>query len=839
MTWLRHLGTIPPRAWHRLPTADGLVRDLRYALRTLRKSPGFTAVALISLAVGIGANTAIFSVVNAILFRDTPVRAPETLVNIYRDRAEGQFDALNYPDYREVRQRTSGVLSELEGYQYVLTQRDMGEEVNVLVGELVTGGYFRMLGVPAHVGRPLLPDDNVSPGAHPVVVLGFEYWRRAFGSDPGVVGASLHLAGRDYSVVGVAPPEFPGSVRGIQPTFFAPIMMLGELMPLAEDPVSSRGWNAFMPVGRMAPGATLAELRGLLAGVSEYLQESFPSVWQVGDSLIAVPAQEVVFNPGVDRLVRSVNFLAMGSVALVLLIACANVASLLLAKAADRRKEVALRLALGATRGRLVRQLLTETVLLGLLGGVAGLFLATWILGLGRSLTLSSLIPVGLDVGFDWTVLAFTLAASLATGVAVGFAPALQATQPDVAPTLKSEGARGGRPRTVSLSRALVAGQMAVSAILLVCAGLFIRSFDATKLVDPGFGYEPTAAVSFMVPSPRYSDAEGLELITSFLDRVRTVPGVTRAGAISNPHLNTLNRMIIDVTVEGVAPPPGRSAHSVDFTSVDSGFFAAAGIPLLDGRNFRGEDRADGTPVAIINQTMAQQFWPGESPLGRLIHLDTPGFDDPIVVGVARTAKIRNLEEDPRPFIYLPFAQEFNAWVTVLAQTRRDPAVTAREIHRLLRTTHPHVIVSNSTTLHDHIGIMHIARRLSALLAVVFAGSALFLAAVGLWGVVSFAVARRTREMGVRVALGAEPQAVVALMVKGGMRLVLLGGAVGLAGAILVTSGLSRFLFGVSPLDPLTFLAGILVLLVTGALAAYFPARRASHVDPVEALRAE
>jgi predicted permease len=816
-----------------------LLQDTRFALRMLRKNPGFTAVALISLAVGIGANTTIFSVVNAILLKDRPFQEPETLVSIYRDRNEGRFEWMNYPDYLELKEQTSGVLSELEGYQYVFTQRDVGEGVDVLVGELVTGGYFGMLGVGSHIGRPLLPEDHVAPGAHPVVVLGYEYWRRAFGSDPAVVGTSLHLSGRDYTIVGVVSQDFAGSVRGVRPAFFAPLMMLGQLMPLEENPIASRGSNSFNPVGRLAPEATLLELQGALASVSEYLQQSFPGVWPEGDRLVAVPTLEVVFNPGVDRMVRSVNFLALGSVALVLLIACANVASLLFGKTVDRRKEVALRLSMGAARGRLVRQLLTESVLLGLLGGVCGLLLTPWILRMAESLTQTFLMPVRLDLGIDWTVLGFTALVSLATGAAVGLVPALQATRTDVAPILKSDSAGAGQPKTVALSRMLVAGQMAVCAMLLVFAGLFIRSFDATRVVDPGFGYEPTAFLSFMVPAGRYSNQEGLEVLTSFLDQARTVPGVRRAGAISNPHLNTLNRMILDVTVEGVPPPPGRSAHSVDFTSVDSSFFAAAGIPLLEGRNFGAQDRADGLPVAIINEAMAQQFWPGESPLGRTIHLHSLGFDDRMVIGVARTAKIRSLEENPRPFIYLPFAQEFNSWITVLATTRADPTATARELHRLLRTNYPDLIVTKSTSLAEHIGIMHVARRLSALLSSALAGLALFLAAVGLWGVVSFAVALRTREMGIRIALGSDPGGVVALMVRGGMRLVLIGGAVGLAGALLVSRGLSRFLFGVSALDPLTFSAGIIVLLVAGVLAAYVPARRASHADPVRALRAE
>ncbi|MGD2218062.1 MAG: ABC transporter permease, partial [Gemmatimonadales bacterium] len=590
-------------------------QDIRFALRMLRKNPAFTAVALISLAVGIGANTAIFSVVNAVLLRDTPVESPETLVNIYRDQGEGWLYWMNYPDYLELKERSAGVLSELEGYQIVITRRDVEGGVDVLMGEMVTGGYFGMLGIGAHIGRPLLPEDHVAPGAHPVIVLGFDYWQSAFGSDPAALGSSLRLAGRDYTIVGVAPSDFAGSVRGFRPDFFAPIMMWGQLMPLEEDPLESRGSNSFSPVGRLASGATLPELRDALARVSEYLQESFPLVWPAGDRLVAVPAAEVLVNPGVDRMVRAVNFLALGAVALVLLIACANVASLLLARAVDRRREVAVRLALGARRGRLVRQLLTESALLGLLGGAGGLLLTPWVLQLAESVSESFAIPVGLDLTIDWTVLGFTALVALATGVAVGLVPALQATRAEVAPILKSEGAAVGRPKSVALSRTLVAGQMAVSAMLLVFAGLFIRSFDATRLVDPGFGDEPTAFLSFMVPASRYSDEEGLRLLRSFLEEVRRVPGVTRAGAISNPHLNTLNRMIIDVKVEGVAPPPGRSAHSIDFTSVEPGFFAAAGIPILEGRNFGEQDRRDGTPVAIINEAMARRFWPGESPL--------------------------------------------------------------------------------------------------------------------------------------------------------------------------------------------------------------------------------
>jgi len=818
---------------------DDLLADLRFAFRTLRKSPAFAAVAILSLALGIGANTAIFSVVNAILVRDFPFRAPEDLVNVYRDRARASFDPLNYPDYLELQEGTREVFSELGGYQYALAQRETGEEVETLVGELVTGNYFPLLGIGVALGRPILPEDHQAPGGHPVVVLGYRYWEEAFGGDPSAVGQSIVLSGRTFTVVGVAPEDFPGSIRGFAPDFFAPIMMIGEIMPLGGNPLESRGWNSFMPVGRLKVGSTLVQAKGALSQVSLHLRDAFPEVWQEGDRLQAVPTTDVVFNPSADQTVVSANFFAMGVVGLVLLIACANLASFLLARAVDRRKEIALRLALGARRERLIRQLLTETLALAVVGGAVGLLLARWLLDLGMSVSLPVLFTIGLDLSLDRTVLGFTLLVSLATGVVVGLVPALQATRPDVAPTLKDEGTGSDSPRVLTLSRFLVAGQMAVSVILLVAAGLFIRSFDASRLMDPGFGRDPTALLSFMIPSQDYSQEEGLALIVSFREEVEALPSVDRVGVISNIHLNTVNNMFLDVNVEGVSPPEGRSAHIVDFTSVDEGFFRAAGIPLLEGRTFNNEDRADGLPVAVINEAMAREFWPGDRALGRTIQVEVPEWPDVIVVGVVGTAKIHSLGEAPTPFIYLPYAQEYNAWVSFMAVSLGDPGATARELHRLIREGHPDLIVTASTTLEEHIGIMLILRRLSALLSGVFAVIALGLAVLGLYGVVNYAVARRAREMGIRLSLGADPASIVALQLKKGMRLVVVGGVVGLMAAALAARGMAGFLFGVSSFDPLTFGGVALILGSVALLAAYIPARRASRVSPMEVLRGD
>lgn len=818
---------------------EDLAADFRFTLRTLGKSPGFTAVALLSLALGIGANTAIFGMVNALLIRDLPFEAPEELVNLYRDRAQGSFDPMSYPDYLAVEEGTREIFRELGGYQYALVHREVGTGQVTLVAEMVTGNYLPLLGVHAALGRTLLPEDHLDPGGHPVVFLSHRYWREAFGADPGVLGSSLRLSGRDYTVVGVAPAEFLGSNRGIAADLFAPIMMVGELMPLEGNPLESRGSNAFFPVGRLRAGTSIGQLEGALGNVSSGFRSAFPEIWQTQEHLVAVPTRGVVFNPAADRLVRSANVFGMVLVGLVLLIACANLASFLLARGVDRRKEMAVRLGLGATRGRLFRQLITETVVLGVLGGGLGFLLGSWLLDLSMGLSLPVPMPLGLDLSPDWRVAGFTLALALGAGGVVGLFPALQVTRPDLASTLKEADRPGAGRGALVVSRILVAGQMAVSVTLLVAAGLLFRSFDATRLVDPGFGREPTALVSFMIPSADYSEEEGRALISAFREEVLSFPVVTRVGVISNIHLNTVNRMMLEVNVEGVSAPEGRSAHQVDFTSVDGGFFAAAGISLLEGRTFDDSDRPESPPVAIVNEAMAEHFWPNQSAVGRTIRVEIPGWADPTVVGVVSTAKIRSLAEPPTPFIYLPYGQEYNAWVSVLAVTPGDPRALAADLYALLRRRYPDAIVTNTTTLEEHVGIMLILRRLSAVASVFFALVALGLAVMGLYGVVSYAVARGSREMAIRLSLGAEPASVVALQLRRGMVLVGVGGALGLLGAWMVARGMSGLLFGVSPRDPVTFV-GVAVLLTGVALmAAYIPARRASRVNPVVSLKAE
>jgi predicted permease len=533
-----------------------------------------------------------------------------------------------------------------------------------------------------------------------------------------------------------------------------------------------------------------------------------------------------------------VNSVALVIVGLVLLIACANLAGFLLARAVDRRKEVALRLSLGATRGRLVRQLLTETLVLAGLGGAIGIPLSAWILSLGMGTTLPFPLPLGFDPRLDRTVLAFTVAVTLATGVLVGLLPALQSTRPELTPALKDEGTGGQGSRVLALSRLLVIGQMAMSVILLVAAGLFVRSFEESRRLDPGFGEDPTAVLSFLIPSEGKTEEERLDLLAAVMEDAREIPGVSRVGAISNLHLNPINSMFLEVNVEGVQPPEGRSAHLVDFTSVSEGFFRTAGISLMEGRDFGPQDRADGFPVAVINQAMANQFWPDGNALGQTIDIANPDWDDPTVVGIVATAKIKSLPEPPTPFMYLPFTQEYNSAVSLLA-VGPDPGALSVGLYRMVRERYPSLIISGSNTLEEHVGVMLIFSRLTALLTSVFAGMALGLSLIGLYGVVSYSVVRRSREMGIRLSLGADPWGVVALQMKDGMRMVLLGGGVGVMISAIGSRAIAGLLVGVSSFDAVTFAGAVGFLALMAVLATFLPARRASRVDPVRALKAE
>jgi predicted permease len=748
---------------------------------------------------------------------------------------------LSYPDEQDLARDATGVFSAVGGAQLALLPAEGDGGVEMLAAEGVTGSYFPMTGVRPAVGRLLGEHDDVARGAHPVVVLGWGFWQRRYAGDPAVVGRAIRLAGQEYTIVGVVEREYTGQIRGVAPDIYFPILMY-EALEQGEGVLDGRDNHGFFTKARLARGVTLEQAGAALAALATSYEERYPDEWDVIDHFALVPTEDVIMNPMIDRVLVPAIAMVMAVVGLVLLIACANLASFLLARAADRRREIAMRMALGARRRSLVLQLLTETILLSMIGGAAGVLLARWSL---RALTTADLplpFPITLDLAVDGRVLAFTAAVSLAAGILFGLAPALQGTRQDVSSTLRDESAGGGRARGTVLRNTLVAAQVAVCVVLLTTAGLFLRSLDASRKVDPGFGHEPAGILTVGLPQTRYTDEELRVFLDELEARIAALPGVRSVGYTGNMHLNTLNTSFARVGVDGVEPPEGQPYHQVDNATIAEGFLDAVGIPLLEGRDFARTDVPGGDEVVIVNEAFVRRFFPDAArgdlrrALGRVVHLaDT----DARVVGVVATAKIRQLGEEPRPFLYRNHHQTPSRTVTLVARTSGGADRTARDMLRAARALDRDALVTESTTMERHLSIMLLPRRLGALLVAGFAFLALVLASIGLYGVVSYAVARRVREVGIRLSLGADARSVVWMLASDGMRLVAIGAAVGMAVSAVLAQLLSRLLFGLPALDPVTF-AGVPILLgCVALLAAWIPARRASRVHPADALRTD
>jgi predicted permease len=815
-----------------------MLRDLRYAARRLRKAPGFTLVALLSLALGVGANTATFSLVNAILLRRPPLAQPERLVEIHLTGDDFPFTPFSYPDYEDLERASKHVFAGIAASQLLPVPRDLGGRVESVLAEAVSGSYFPVLGLRPTLGRLLGAEDHVVRGGHPVTVLAYDYWKSMFGGDPGVIGREIRIAGRPYTIVGVGPREYAGNLRGLAPSLYLPILMLNQLQPSTSE-LDERGNHAVFLTGRLRDGATLAQAQTVVAGFAAAMRKAEPDEWAGNIRVVLTPVNDIHVSPSIDGIIGSAAGLLLGVVGLVLLIACANLASFLLAQARTRRREIAVRLALGARRRVLVRQLLTESMLLALLGGGAGVAVAGVLLRLVTRADLPLPIPITLDLSLDPVVLGFALAVSLAAGVLFGLVPALQSTRSEVMETIRTEAVvappQGGRGR-ISPRAALVVAQVAVSLVLLVTTGLFLRSFRERATVDPGFGRDPSVVVTFGLQGDRYTQAQGRLLVRSLEEQLAGMPEVTAVGVASNIHLNPLSTSNLPVNVEGLTPPEGQLGFSVDVARVDQGFFEAMGIPLLHGRGFGPQDVSDGPPVAIVNEAMAQRFWPGRDPVGRVFQADGRELT---VVGVARTAKIRTLEEQPRPFVYLPFSQDYSSLLWLVARTRGDADRAVPEVLAQFRALDPDLMIFQTNTMARHLATMLLPARLGALAFTAFSALALTLATIGVYGIVAYALRSRTREIGIRLSLGAEPAAAVRLIMGSGLRLVAAGVLIGLALSAAGARLLGSFLFGVSTYDPLTFVAVPLALVTVGALAAYLPARRATRVDPTVALKAE
>lgn len=818
-------------------------RDIRHGARRLLASPVFTLTAVLSLALGVGATTTVFSLLNAVLLRPTPVQEPEELVSIYEKTTDFPWGSLSYPNYVDLERGTTEVFSAVSASRFVLVQQDQGGVLRNIIGEAVSGDYFPVLGLAPAAGRLLGPEDDVAPGAHPVVVLDYGHWQDAYDGDPAVVGRTLRLNNRDYTIVGVAPEGYRGIAAGIVPQVYASIAMADHLNPGDGSEFTSRGSHGLFVKARLRPGATQVQAEAAAMAVVADLRVREAEEWGPDRTFAMVPSSEVIFYPSADGALMTISGLLLVVVGLVLLVVCANLASFLLARGLDRRREIAVRLALGATRGALVRQLVTETVLLGLLGGVAGLGVA---MGLGKLLTTADLplpLPVTIDLSLDWRVLVFTAVVSLVAGVLLGLMPALRASRPELSQTLRDEspGSTGGRGR-VTLSHALVGAQVAFSLVLLVAAGLFVRSLQQREQVDPGFGREPAGLLQVVFAGEREEDMEArqarrLQEQEELATRIRAIPGVRSVGMIDNIHLNLLNQTQTSIAVPGVEPPPGYEQWTVEFATVDTAFFQAAGMRLLQGRGFSAVDTREAPRVAVINQALAERFWPDQDAVGQRF---TRNGREHTVVGVVETAKVRSLGEAPRPVLYAALGQVGSSSVWYVAQTAGDDEATAQAMLGALREMgRDELMPAEVRTMRRHQAIMMLPLRLGVVAVASLAVLALVLAAIGLYGSVSYAVARRTREVGIRLALGAEMGAVVRLLMGTGLRVVAVGTLVGLALALVVARLMAGLLYGVSAMDPVTFGVVPALLLGVAALAAWLPARRALGIHPSSALRSE
>ena len=819
---------------------NSILNDVRFAVRLLSRNPVLTLVAVLSLGLGIGANTTIFTLVNDVFLRPLPLEAPERLVSVFttdernRQNAFGGFmptSRLNFENLRDGNE----VFESLVAHGFTGVSLSGNGEPEQVPAEIVSAGYFRTLGAPMAVGRGFVADEEQTVGAAPVTVLSYGLWQRRYGGDPAIVGRSITVNGRAFTVVGVTAEPFKGTnaIGGGQ--LWVPFTTYRETTSgFSFDNWDSRRALLFQVTGRLKPGVGLEQAQANLATVAAALAAEYPND-NSGRSVNLVPLAQATINPAFRGNIITAGGLLMVIVGVVLLVACANVANLLLARAAARRQEIAVRLSLGASRGRLVRQLLIESTVLGLLGGVSGLVIALWARAALQALRPPFLPDDALAMTVDGTVLVFTAAVSLATGVLFGLVPALQFSRPDLAVELKDRSSQpSGGGRRVTARNTLVVAQIALSFVALIGAGLFLRSLDQARGIDPGFDADRLAVLSFDLATQGMPLDSALDRQRQILERVRGIAGVDRAAYATTTPLGG-GGFLRSVFLEGQDTTDPRNGRLVQVSGVGEGYLATMGIALVGGRDFTASDNAQAPQVVIVNETMARQFWPDQEAMGRRFKFfRDEQFTE--VVGVARDSKYNFLGEEPQPFIYRPLLQDAQAAVTLTLRSAGPEAAlgTARAVVQQMEPNMPLVGVFTMANVFDQ---ALWAPRMGALLLAVFGSLALLLASIGVYGVMAYAVSQRTRELGIRLALGASGSEVRGMVLRQGLTLAALGIVVGLVVALLLTNLVSNLLYGVSATDPVTFAVIPVVLVAVAALAIYIPARRASRVDPVIALR--
>ena len=814
-----------------------LLQDIHYGMRTLRKNPGFTAVAILTLALGIGANTAIFSLVDAFLLRPLPVKDPKQITTLAYQLKGGQLiNIFSVPDYRDIREQTTNVFSSLFTYQISLDGMSVNGKAERIVTCYVGGDFFSTLGIKPALGRFILPSEEET--AAPVLVLDYSYWMTRFGGDSQVVGKKISVNGHPVTVVGVAPEGFYGLFPLAEMQGYLP-MGLATIAGNPSDFTTNRGFRNYFVFGRLRPAVSIKQAQASLDVVSQRLSQENPKD-DKDLSIQVFPELRSRPNPDPKNTIVVISTLFLGLSSLVLLLACVNVGNILLVRATVREREMAIRAALGAGRIRLIRQLLTESILLAGCGGLAGIALGYWGSSALGHVSLGTDLPVHLDFQFDWRVFEFAFVAALLTGIIIGIVPAIRASRGNLAQILH-EGGRGlvgGRHR---VRNALVVAQVAGSLMLLIIAGLFTRSLGEAQRTNLGF--DPNHLVNFFMDPNEigYNEAQGREFYKTLLARVRALPGVTSASTANSIPLGYVNNGDA-VIVEGYELPAGQPTPVLVYNTISPDYFQTLGIPMLQGRVFTDADDQKAQFVAIVNDAMAKKYWPNEDPIGRYFKIGAEPGHSIRVVGVAKDARYQGMTGPINPYFYVPVSQHFavNTFAALQVRTAAPPESMIPEVERVIQSMAPELPVFDVKTMTEALDTLNglLIFQIGAVLAAALGILGLILALVGVYGVISFAASQKTHEIGVRMALGAQRWHVLKMIFGQGLLIVGIGLAVGLAAVLAASRVMGQFLI-VSATDPLTYITVSALLALVALLACYIPARRAMNVDPMVALRYE
>ncbi|HUF47237.1 MAG TPA: ABC transporter permease [Vicinamibacterales bacterium] len=823
---------------------SSILADLRYALRGLIKNPVFSLVAVLSLALGIGLNTAVFTVVDGVLFRPKPVSDPGSLVNVFTADTTGEPNGTtSWADFNDLR-NTNTVFTDMVGHSVMMAAFGTDGNNRLILGEVVTANYFDALGVPLAMGRGFLPEEERTERGHPVVVLSHRLWQSRFGGRTDVVGQSVVIHSRPYTIVGVAPSTFHGLAPGLDSEIWIPVSMVDDVEPITMNEVDPspgntrlerRGHRWLFALGRLRPGVSAAAAEANLDAIMAGLAAAYPAS-NTDRAASVVPSSKVRLHPLVDAELLPSGLVLLGAVSLVLLVACGNLASMLLARGVSRSKEFALRAALGAPRRRLIRQLLVENVVLALTGGAAGLVVGAWVLRWLATIETPLQLSVPMSFAIDLRVLAFTFLLSLGTGLLFGLLPAWRSSRTNLVSDLKADAPlTGAAGRRFGAGQVLVAGQVAVSLVLLVGGLLMVRSVTAARDIDTGIDARGIALVSVNLGFHGYSEGDARQFFERAVERLSRLPGVSAVGLSDRlPFSPNVHQTTVVVDGRPEATPP--TGLTIDNTRVSPAYFDAMGLPVIEGRPFDSHDAPGAVHAAIINRTLAERLWPGESAVGKRLRFRDQSGGLIEVVGVVRDHKVRTLGEAPRAFIHFARAQSEPPWGTFVARTSGAVDATVAAMSREVLALDPNVVLMEAQPFDRLITLSLLPVRLGATLIGSLAALAMLLSAIGLYGLLAFSVSRRTREIGIRMALGADRRRVLLHIMREGLVLVAIGSAVGFVLAALGARTLGAVLH-VPALDPVSYIAAAALFGLTAALAAGIPARRAASTNPIEVLK--